>query len=218
MLSGLAPEVALASLLQLAFDNELDESRYPEIRSINVDRKAPPGCFWRSAGRTVRCPQAGRASAARVRLPDGKIGDLRVLESYSFVSVPFSEAREAIRRLNDIHRGGRPIARLAKESAPQKDFRARSACRKQRRGSEYGRPPRSPSCPGKRNGQPLVAGKSRPSSRSNGTRSAGARAPSPKKEAAGAARAGSTGERSRRSERSADSRPCARRVTNWHGN
>ncbi|MFQ8826515.1 MAG: DbpA RNA binding domain-containing protein [Alistipes sp.] len=56
-------------------------------------------------------------------LPDGKIGDLRVLESYSFVSVPFSEAREAIRRLNDIHRGGRPIARLAKESAPQKDFR-----------------------------------------------------------------------------------------------
>ena len=45
MLSGLAPEVALASLLQLAFDNELDESRYPEIRSINVDRKGTARLF-----------------------------------------------------------------------------------------------------------------------------------------------------------------------------
>ena len=124
MLSGLAPEVALASLLQLAFDNELDESRYPEIRSINVDRKGTARLFL-AVGRADGYDARKLAELLRREcgLPDGKIGDLRVLESYSFVSVPFSEAREAIRRLNDIHRGGRPIARLAKESAPQKDFR-----------------------------------------------------------------------------------------------
>ena len=124
MLSGLAPEVALASLLQLAFDNELDESRYPEIRSINVDRKGTARLFL-AVGRVDGYDARKLAELLRREcgLPDGKIGDLRVLESYSFVSVPFSEAREAIRRLNDIHRGGRPIARLAKESAPQKEFR-----------------------------------------------------------------------------------------------
>ena len=124
MLSGLAPEVALASLLQLAFDNELDESRYPEIRSINVDRKGTARLFL-AVGRADGYDARKLAELLRREcgLPDDKIGDLRVLESYSFVSVPFSEAREAIRRLNDIHRGGRPIARLAKESAPQKEFR-----------------------------------------------------------------------------------------------
>lgn len=45
MLSGLVPEIALASLLQLAFNNELDENRYPEIRSINVDRKGTARLF-----------------------------------------------------------------------------------------------------------------------------------------------------------------------------
>ena len=49
------------------------------------------------------------------RLPDNKIDDVRVMDSYSFVTVPFSDARQAIRQLNDINRGGRPIAELAKD-------------------------------------------------------------------------------------------------------
>ena len=48
------------------------------------------------------------------RLPDSKIDDVRVMESYSFATVPFSEARQAIRQLNSIHKGGRPIAEMAK--------------------------------------------------------------------------------------------------------
>ena len=79
MLSGLAPEVALASLLQLAFDNELDESRYPEIRSINVDRKGTARLFL-AVGRADGYDARKLAELLRREcgLPDGKIGDLRV--------------------------------------------------------------------------------------------------------------------------------------------
>ena len=96
MLSGLAPEVALASLLQLAFDNELDESRYPEIRSINVDRKGTARLFL-AVGRADGYDARKLAELLRREcgLPDGKIGDLRVLESYS--SYRFRSRRPARR-------------------------------------------------------------------------------------------------------------------------
>ena len=46
-------------------------------------------------------------------LTDSQIDDVRVLDSFSFATVPFEEAKEAIRRLNSIHKGGRPIAEIA---------------------------------------------------------------------------------------------------------
>lgn len=88
MLSGLAPEVALASLLQLAFNNELDESRYPEIRSINVDRRGTAGCFWRSAGRTGTMPASWPsfcgASAGCPTARSAICGCWRAIRSYRF--------------------------------------------------------------------------------------------------------------------------------------
>lgn len=118
ILRNVDPEVAMASLLKLAFKNELEESSYPEIRSINVDRKGTARLFisiGRKDGYDARklCEMLKR----ECRLPDSKIDDVRVMESYSFATVPFSEARQAIRQLNSIHRGGRPIAEIAKGGA-----------------------------------------------------------------------------------------------------
>ena len=115
ILRNVDPEVAMASLLKLAFKNELEESSYPEIRSINVDRRGTARLFisiGRKDGYDARklCELLKR----ECRLPDSKIDDVRVMESYSFATVPFSEARQAIRQLNSIHKGGRPIAEMAK--------------------------------------------------------------------------------------------------------
>ncbi|MBQ2394324.1 MAG: DEAD/DEAH box helicase, partial [Alistipes sp.] len=45
ILANYPPEVALASLLKLAFKGELDENSYPEIRSFSVDRKGSARLF-----------------------------------------------------------------------------------------------------------------------------------------------------------------------------
>lgn len=45
LLESYPPEVALSALLRLAFKNELSESSYPEIRSIDVDRKGKARIF-----------------------------------------------------------------------------------------------------------------------------------------------------------------------------
>lgn len=137
VLQNLDPEVALAALLKLAFKNELEESRYPEIRSINVDRKGTARLFI-SIGKMDGFDARKLTDMLKreCRLPDNKIDDVRVMESYSFVTVPFSDARQAIRLLNDINRGGRPIAELAKDgdSGESKERSGREFRKEKRKG------------------------------------------------------------------------------------
>ncbi len=118
MLAGHDPEIALASLLRLAFKNELEESNYPEIRSINVDRRGTARLFL-SLGRfdDYDARKLVKLLKHECGLSDSKIDDIQVRDSYSFVTVPFADAREVVRKLNDINRGGRPIAELAKPGA-----------------------------------------------------------------------------------------------------
>lgn len=115
MLEGKDPEIALASLLRLAFKNELEESNYPEIRSINVDRRGTARLFI-SIGRFDGYDPRKLVKLLKKEcgLTDSKIDDIRIMDSYSFVTVPFADARAAIRSLNSINQGGRPIAELAK--------------------------------------------------------------------------------------------------------
>lgn len=125
VLSHYAPEVALASLLKLAFKNDLEESSYPEIRSINVDRKGTARLFI-SIGRldNYTARKMSEMLKRECGLTDSRIDDIQVMDSYSFVTVPFSDAQAVIQRLNSIHKGGRPIAGIAQpkdsERAPKR--------------------------------------------------------------------------------------------------
>lgn len=118
ILEGKEPEIALASLLRLAFKSELEESHYPEIRSIHVDRRGTARLFL-SIGRLdgYDARKLVKLLKRECGLTDSKIDDVRLMESYSFVTVPFAEARMVIDRLNRIRHGGRPLAGLAKSDA-----------------------------------------------------------------------------------------------------
>lgn len=121
ILEGRDPEIAMAAMLRLAFKNELEESHYPEIRSINVDRRGTARLFV-SIGRLDGYDPRKLVKLLKREcgLTDSKIDDIRVMESYSFVTVPFADAREVIRSLNRLNRGGRPLAELAKPEASER--------------------------------------------------------------------------------------------------
>ena len=111
-----SPEVALSALLRLAYRSELDEANYPEIRSFSVDRKGTTRLFL-AVGK--RDGYTGRKIVdmlkQRCGLRDKHIDDVAVLESYSFVSVPFADAETVVRELGVVR--GRPLAEITKESA-----------------------------------------------------------------------------------------------------
>ncbi len=114
ILARTSPEVALSALLRLAFKNQLEESYYPEIRSINVDRRGKARLFI-SVGR--KDGYDARKMVALLKrecgLNDSKIDDVKILDSYSFVSVPFADAESVVRKLNALRRDSRPVAELA---------------------------------------------------------------------------------------------------------
>ena len=140
MLAHTPPEVALSALLRLAFKNQLEESHYPEIRSINVDRRGTARLFI-SIGR--RDGYDARKMVALLKrecgLNDSKIDDVKILENYSFVSVPFADAESVVRQLNALRKGERPVAELASEGKSG-GKRVRSHSGRERTGDRDDRP------------------------------------------------------------------------------
>lgn len=117
LLESYQPEVALSALLRLAFNNELSESSYPEIRSINVDRKGKARIFIAVGARDGYEPRkVVKLLKRECGLTDHNIDDVKVMEDFSFATVPFEQANKVVRALNMLCKG-RPIAEIAKDKA-----------------------------------------------------------------------------------------------------
>ena len=139
ILQNYPPEVALASLLKLAFKGELDENSYPEIRSFSVDRRGSARLFLALGRADGFSPRKILDLIVReCDLSSSKIDDIKVLEEFSFATVPFSEAERVTRTLNSLSKG-RPIASMAREKdaksddKPSRKDRKRSDKRDERR-------------------------------------------------------------------------------------
>ncbi len=130
LLAEYTPDVALGALLRLAFRSELDQSNYPEIRSFSVDRKGTARLFL-AVGRRDDYTARKLVDMLKFKcgLRDKYINDVQISDNFSFVSVPFHDAEEIVRKLNRLNRGRRPIAEIARdgeEAAARKPRRAKT--------------------------------------------------------------------------------------------
>ena len=106
LLAEYTPDVALGALLRLAFRSELDQNNYPEIRSFSVDRKGTARLFLavgKRDGYTAR--KLVDMLKFKCGLRDKYINDVQISDNFSFVSVPFRDAEEVVRKLNRLNRG-----------------------------------------------------------------------------------------------------------------
>lgn len=125
LLAELDPEVALAALMRLAFKNELDESSYPEIRRIDVDRRGTARLFI-GLGKAdgYRPKMIVELLSRECGIPQQKIDDVKCLEDFSFATIPFRDAEAAMKKLNSLRElanDDRPLVKLAKESEKKSD-------------------------------------------------------------------------------------------------
>ncbi len=125
------PATALAALLKMAFKNDLETDNYPEIRSFSVDRKGTARLFI-AVGRYDGFTPAKLVEMLKreTGLYDQKIDDVRVLDSYSFVTVPFKDAEMVTKKLNRLSRGSQPLAEIAQDEHAEKPASERRAPRK----------------------------------------------------------------------------------------
>lgn len=115
LLEHYSPEIAMSALLRLAFKDELTEDSYPEIRSINVDRKGKARIFIAIGVKDGLDPRKlVKMLKGECELSDHDIDDIKVMENFSFVTVPFDKANKVVRTLNMTSKG-RPIAEIAQD-------------------------------------------------------------------------------------------------------
>ena len=141
LLESYPPEVALSALLRLAFKDELSENSYPEIRSINVDRRGKTRIFIAFGFKDGYDPRKLVALLKReCGLSDHNIDDIKVMDDYSFATVPFEKANKIVQTLNKRHAKGRPIAEIAQDKSSEQDSPSNpNKPSKQDRASKQGR-------------------------------------------------------------------------------
>lgn len=105
-------ETAVAAVLHLAFGAELDPRRYREIQELGPDRTGKTRLvvsIGRRDGLTPRRLVAYLAEECGIEAQ--RVGDIEILESCAFVSLPFADAEKV---LTHRSRGGRVTFRKAR--------------------------------------------------------------------------------------------------------
>ncbi|MCX6154917.1 MAG: DEAD/DEAH box helicase [Candidatus Kapabacteria bacterium] len=114
ILDELDPELALITLLKHAFSQELDVSSYKEIKEskpviseetrLFIAKGAKDGMTKKSIVEFIKL---------KAKTHDKKINSVEVFDTYSFITVPFSEAEFILRAFRSDKPGKRPIVEKA---------------------------------------------------------------------------------------------------------
>lgn len=110
----------VAALLQHAFKDKLDKSKYSEIKEfsqaqVSVDTKGKNRLFVAMGGRNGMTKHKLVEYITNNAGVDGaSLEDIRVYDDFSFVSVPFCEAEIILRAFKKLNHGKRPIVVKAK--------------------------------------------------------------------------------------------------------
>ncbi len=120
LLENNEPAGILAALLQYSLQDELSEQRYAEIEEAAVDTKGKTRLFVKQ-GKRDGLTRRRLVDFIKVKagIPGGRIRDIRILDKFSFVTLPFHEAETLLSCLKK-HKGGTgpPITKARKVRGP----------------------------------------------------------------------------------------------------
>ncbi|MDH4130126.1 MAG: DEAD/DEAH box helicase [Spirochaetota bacterium] len=114
ILKSHSPIDALSALIQYTFNDELSETSYNEIRTINVDQKGKTRLFvalGKKDGMNIK--SLVNLIKKQVHIDEKHIQEVKIFDIYSFITTPFKEA-EIILKAFKMKNNGRPIIKRAK--------------------------------------------------------------------------------------------------------
>ncbi len=121
LLSVNGPDEILAALLQYSFQDELDAKSYAEIEKVEVDTKGKTRLFvtqGKKDGLTHK--KLVKFIIEKCGIRDSKIRDIQILDSFSFVTLPFNEAETLLTHFKKKKRGSGMNITKAKEKKRRK--------------------------------------------------------------------------------------------------
>ena len=114
LLGGNDPLDIVAALLQHSFINELNAEGYSEISEVSIDNKGTTRLFVSLGDKDGITPRKlVKLIQNQSKIPAGRISDITVKDSFSFLTVPFDDAETIIRDFKSLDRDKAPIIRPA---------------------------------------------------------------------------------------------------------
>jgi ATP-dependent RNA helicase DeaD len=117
MLKENDPADVVAALLKYSLDDELSEKKYRDIKEfddISVDNKGTARLFISLGKKDGLTPKKlTRLINNETKIPAGKISDIKVLDNFSFLTVPFKEAEIILQAFKGRKGGRKPIMKRA---------------------------------------------------------------------------------------------------------
>lgn len=132
MLEENDPADVVAAILKYSLEDELDEKKYRDIADVSVDRKGTTRLFVSFGKKDGITPKKlVKLINNETKVPGGKINEVKVMDSYSFLSVPFKEAEIILKAFKSQKDKKRPVVQRAEENRSKSKKRDRN--RKRRR-------------------------------------------------------------------------------------
>ncbi|MDY6968926.1 MAG: DEAD/DEAH box helicase [Spirochaetota bacterium] len=114
MLSDNDPIDVVAAILKYSLEDELNEKKYKEIAEVSVDIKGTSRLFvsfGRKDGLTPR--KLVNLIHNQAKVSSGKISEVKVMDSFSFITVPFEEAEIILKSFNSRKNAKKPHIKRA---------------------------------------------------------------------------------------------------------
>ncbi|HOK01267.1 MAG TPA: DEAD/DEAH box helicase [Spirochaetota bacterium] len=113
-------EDIIAAMIKFAFERDLDERRYGEISEASVDSKGTTRLFL-SFGRKddITPRKLIKLIKEKTGIDSNKITDIKVMDSFSFITVPFEDAGKLIKNFPKEIGGKQGSIQKAKETKPE---------------------------------------------------------------------------------------------------
>lgn len=137
------PTEILAALLNYCFHEDIDPEHYGEIQDVSRGKgdyssRRPPldlegkARLFVALGKkdSLTAPKLVQLIQTKVEIRSSEIGDVQVMDSFSFVTVPFKKAESIIDSFKD--RGKRPLVTLAQQKKSGGSSRTGGSSRKKR--------------------------------------------------------------------------------------
>ncbi|MCG2712102.1 MAG: DEAD/DEAH box helicase [Candidatus Omnitrophica bacterium] len=121
LLVNQSPEEVLGALLQYTFAGELNEKSYTEIEEAVVDKKGKTRLFVAQGSRSgLSRNRLIKVLKEKCRISEWQIGDVKILDNFSFISLPFNEAEKVLSFFNKHRKGSELVITKANRDRPKR--------------------------------------------------------------------------------------------------
>lgn len=118
LLENNSPREILAALLQYSFQDELNETSYTEIEERIVDKKGKTRLFVAKGKKdNLTRKKLEEFIISKCNISAGQIRDVEIMDSFSFVTLPFNEAEMLLSLFKKGAKGVGPLITRARKKA-----------------------------------------------------------------------------------------------------